>query len=580
MSDLPISTPTFYGRGAQLEEIYSALDPSKSGRKGILLFGIGGSGKTQLALQYIKKQKQLYKAVMWINAFTSEQITESFTDAFCLISKSWPAKDLPNPYTGENKLAFVLSRLRSTLYRNWLLVIDSADDLDNHNLVQLIPDSSHGSIIVTSTRRDASDVLEQHGFSSIEIDKLDDHSGKELLLGRAGMPSSSQNSTRATAIVKELNGLPLALEQAGILLRRKVVNLDNFIEEYHVQYNTLMEHTPKAGEVQHDKTRSMYTILSMLYSFVKHQSRTAAAILRLLAIIGPTQVPISILLGISRFNSPVLNADPEFRSLQDSSNADSMFRLRLNLLEDMCLIKRRPVSEKSPELVSLHRAICQWVVKAPTERKDEWILFTALGLGSVLCEGDVNLDWPMCGANPDSYLSRICLSWVDRIDSLIQATVDSTSLQAPGGPYATEFANIAYYFGCIYFCNSRYKEAMTFLSHTLAYTPFQPASEGLIMYSTLQLYYCLGICYYKMGDFDLAENFLREASNIPPRNESDTSIIRRKLKEVLRRGRIHQEHYETAVNAAHGPKFSSAIQDNMSQHSDTMNDETGGKYLT
>ncbi|OTA67172.1 hypothetical protein K449DRAFT_211084 [Hypoxylon sp. EC38] len=356
MSELPISTPRFYGRDTELEELSSTLDPTKFGRKGIVLFGIGGSGKTQLALQYIKKWKQLYQAVIWINSFTSEQIIESFTEAFHLVSKLWPVKDLPNPYVGENKLNFVLARLRSTLYRNWLLVIDSADDLDSYNLVQLLPDTHHGSIIVTSARRDASDILDAHGFSGIEIDKLDDHSGRELLLGRAGISNSSHNSSHAATIVKELNGLPLALEQAGILLRRKVVNLKNFIEEYHTQSNRLMGHLPNAGEVQYDKTRSMYTILSMLYSFVKQQSPTAAAILRLLAVIGPTQVPICLLLRISQLNSRIPSADPEFQSLHDSSKVGAIFRLHLNLLEDLCLVKIRPASGKSLESALLHRA--------------------------------------------------------------------------------------------------------------------------------------------------------------------------------------------------------------------------------
>ncbi|KAI0834740.1 P-loop containing nucleoside triphosphate hydrolase protein [Hypoxylon sp. FL0890] len=540
MSELPISTPTFYGRGTQLEKLSSSLEPSCPGRKGIVMFGIGGSGKTQLALQYIKKRKQLYKAVIWINAFTSEQITESFIDAFHLISKLWPAKDLPNPYVGENKVKFVLARLRSTLHRNWLLVIDSADDLHSHNIVQLVPDSIHGSIIITSTRRDALDILEQHGFSGIEIDKLDDHSGKELLLNRAGMPGSFQDSEKATAIVKELNGLPLALEQAGILLRRKVVQWDNFIEEYHTQYNMLMGHPPKAGEVQHDKTRSMYTILSMLYSFVKEQSPTAAAMIRLLAVIGPTQVPISLLLDISQFNPLVPSADPEFQSLRDSLNSGTVFRLHLSLLEDLCLIKIRPASGRSAESVLLHRSICQWIIKAPAARKDQWIIFAALGLGSILCQGEVNLDWPMCGVKPNSYISRACLNWIDRINSLITEFIDSTKLRPPNGLYTTEYASIAYNFGCIYFCNSRYKEAKTFLSHALEYIAFQSASQGGVQYSTLQLYYCLGISSYKIGDFGPAEDFLKAAAEVPHSKESQTTTIQHKLEQVSRRGRIHQ----------------------------------------
>lgn len=358
-----------------------------------MLFGIGGSGKTQLALQYVKKKKQLYKAIIWINALTSEQTKQSFADAFHLISKLWPSKDLPNPYVGESKQKLVLSRLRSTLHRNWLLVIDSADDIDNHNLIQLIPDSTHGSIIFTSTRQHAADILSPQGFSSIEIDKLDDQSSKELLLNKAGISNDFQGSDTTRAIVKELNGLPLALEQAGILLQRKVLNLDNFIEEYHANYKVLMDHLPKPGEVQHDKARSMHAILSMLYSYVKKESPTAAAVIQLLAVIGPSQTPMSILLSICQYDFPALNDDFEFQALRGSSKTLTNFRLPLNLLEDVCLVKMRPTSEKSLESVLLHQTICQWITWSPNEGKDKWIMFAALGLGSSLCQGKGSLDW-------------------------------------------------------------------------------------------------------------------------------------------------------------------------------------------
>ncbi|KAI6086905.1 P-loop containing nucleoside triphosphate hydrolase protein [Hypoxylon rubiginosum] len=357
MSELPISTPKFYGRYIEFEEISAILNPSKLGKKRIVLFGIGGSGKTQLALQYVEKKKQLYKAVIWINAFTPEQATQSFTDAFHLVSRSWPAKDIPTPYTGNDKREFVLSRLRSTSYRNWLLVVDSVDDMESQNLVQLIPLSNHGSVIVTSTRQHASDILAPYGFQSMEIDKLDDQSGKELLLDKAELSSSFKGYDYARIITKELNGLPLALEQAGILLRKKVVNLETFVEEYRIHYNALVGYLPKAGEVQHDKTRSMHAILNMLHAYVEHESPTASAIIRLLAIVGPSQVPISVLLDVAKFSFPELLDDSEFRSLQESSRAHTIFRLHLTLLEDVCLVKIRPASDKSPESVLLHRAI-------------------------------------------------------------------------------------------------------------------------------------------------------------------------------------------------------------------------------
>ncbi|KAI1390713.1 uncharacterized protein F4822DRAFT_161955 [Hypoxylon trugodes] len=572
-TELPVSTPTFHGRSTQIEELASILNPAKSGRKGVVLYGIGGSGKTQLSLQYIRKKKRLYKAILWINAFTPEQIKQSFTDAFNLISKSWPSKDLPNPYFGENKRDFVLAKLRSTLYRNWLLVIDSADDLTVHDLVQLIPHSSHGSIILTSTRKDASDILEPHGFSSIQLDGLDNLSGKELLLDRAGMSDFTQGAEEAMAIVKELNSLPLSLKQAAILLRRRVVNLDNFIEQYHAQYDELMGYLPKAGEVQHDKTRSMHAILNMLYSYVRQESPAAAAIIRILAILGPVQVPISTLLQICRFDSPVLSTDTEFRALPNCSDTTVIFRLHLKLLEDVCLIRFGPVSENSPESMLLHRAICQWIVKSQVTGKAQWILFVAFALCNILCRGEGDLDWPMGGVTPDSYLSRRCLTWVDRMSSLIKELVSPADLQPPTGCYKTEYASIARDYGYIYFCNARYKEAITFLSQAVKYIPFQDAADNDPSKSNVQLLYCLGVSHFKIGNFAQAVELVSAACEEPSRGFHDETIrVHDRLRAIFLKAKVNEDHFNTAVIAAQGPKISAITRTDANQRMGSIDD--------
>ncbi|KAI1658900.1 hypothetical protein F4813DRAFT_355079 [Daldinia decipiens] len=547
ISELPISTPTFYGRNTELEALFDVLDPTIPGRNGAVIFGIGGSGKTQLILKYIKDKKQLYSAVIWINASTSEQLTQSFTDAFDMISNSWTHKDRSNPYLGENKRDFVLTRLRSTLKRKWLLVIDSADDPNNLNLTQLLPDCNYGAIIVTSTRRDAWDILEPYGFEGLELDKLGDADGTKLLLDRARIPVPLHGSSDAIAIVRELGGLPLAIEQAGILLRRRVVGLENFIKEYHTQYKELMGHLPRAGEVQHDKARSMYTILSILYSNVKTESPIAATILRLLAVIGPTQVPISIFLNVFQFDSEITTANIELRSIQNSSKSITTFRLHMTLLEDLCLVKIKPASREYLESVLLHQAVCQWITKSPSECEPRWIIFVALGLGNVLCRGEGSLDWPMGGTTSDSYISRICLSWIDRIDFLIRDSIDSFTIEPPHGIFVAEYANIACNFGYIYFCNSRYEEARVFLSCALGYYPFISATHDSFSGGILRLYYCLAVSHYETGNLVKAEKFINAAYNISQRETTEFAKIISLQQSILDRTTIYHYHHQPST---------------------------------
>lgn len=183
-SELPEITDTFYGRVKELQEIREALDPFRRGRKSVLLCGIGGSGKTQLALRHVQQDLQRYSAVLWVNASTKEHARLSFTQAAGTISSRWPP-DLPAVYRRDkdDPVLMVTARFRSTRYSNWLLVVDSADELDNCELSRYIPTCDHGSILVTSTRPRAC-----KGFRPdrpLEVQGLDLQSSLALLLKSA-----------------------------------------------------------------------------------------------------------------------------------------------------------------------------------------------------------------------------------------------------------------------------------------------------------------------------------------------------------------------------------------------------------
>jgi hypothetical protein len=178
-SELPPATDTFFGRTSELLTIEKALDPSKPGQKGIVLYGIGGSGKTQLALRYIEQHKQLYTAIFWINASTEEYLIQSFANAAEIISAHWPVADLFHNYTTSSGYQKVTGQLQSTSYTKWLLIIDSVDDFEQVSLKQYVPRCSHGSVIITSTQSRTGDVIRMPG---LEVDHLDPGSSRELLL--------------------------------------------------------------------------------------------------------------------------------------------------------------------------------------------------------------------------------------------------------------------------------------------------------------------------------------------------------------------------------------------------------------
>ncbi|KAK5653446.1 hypothetical protein OQA88_8932 [Cercophora sp. LCS_1] len=361
-SDLPLMTPTFFGRERETEVMQDTLNPVKQGRKGIVLFGLGGTGKTQLTLHFIQRFKDRYTAILWINASSKEQMLQSFTEISDSLEHTWPSKDLPTPYRGKLSDKRVLARLRSTVYKSWLLVIDSVDDLESINLASIIPDCNHGCIVVTSTRKNAAEILDAHGFRSVEVDSLDDESSGKLLVSSAKISktdSLDQSDTlkgQILSISRVLYGLPLALEQAGVLIRKRIVTFENFIEQYSAHYNRLMGKKLTPGWTTYEKEHSIIAVVSLVFSVVEAESPEATQLLAVLAALGPQKFPLRLVeLASSHLASQRLHPTT-------SQDGDAVLRLSLDALSDVCLVKFEEGYRGGEEFVSVHGLICQWLV--------------------------------------------------------------------------------------------------------------------------------------------------------------------------------------------------------------------------
>lgn len=70
----------FVGRVGNLLSIESVLLPFTAvKRKVVFLYGLGGIGKSQLAIEYAKKHRSDYSIVLWLNAKTEDTLMQSFT---------------------------------------------------------------------------------------------------------------------------------------------------------------------------------------------------------------------------------------------------------------------------------------------------------------------------------------------------------------------------------------------------------------------------------------------------------------------------------------------------------------------
>ncbi|KAJ7468184.1 P-loop containing nucleoside triphosphate hydrolase protein, partial [Mycena latifolia] len=163
-----------------------------------VLYGLGGSGKTQIALKFIDESASKFSDIFLIDTSTPETIDTG-------LKRIAVTKTIGD--TAQDALDWLRSK-----QNEWLLFFDNADDpkIDLHNF---FPHCKHGNILITSRNPE----LRGYGSHSLVSD-MEEIDAVELLLRSAAQAITPENKATATEIVKALWYLPLAIVQAGAFI--------------------------------------------------------------------------------------------------------------------------------------------------------------------------------------------------------------------------------------------------------------------------------------------------------------------------------------------------------------------------
>ena len=196
--------PFFTGRSQVLERLQEQLGQ----RRRVALSGLGGMGKTQTAIEYAYRYREAYRAVFWVRAESRDTLIADFITI---------ARLLALPGHDEQQQMQVVASVTRWLrdHEDWLLVLDNADDLSL--LADLVPQEEHGHVLLTTRAQATGQVARR-----LAVEKMEVAEGIRLLLRRATLLEpdepletvSSATRTAARQLVEELDGLPLALDQA------------------------------------------------------------------------------------------------------------------------------------------------------------------------------------------------------------------------------------------------------------------------------------------------------------------------------------------------------------------------------
>ncbi|KDN23294.1 cytochrome C [Amycolatopsis rifamycinica] len=195
---IPPRNPKFTGRRELLRRLSESMAGGASAVLPSVLHGMGGIGKTQIAVEYIHNHSSDYDIVWWIHAAHPTQIRGAFTELARQLG-------LPGAEEADSAVPAAREALRTGRpYGRWLLVFDSAED--PRMVRSFFPTNGTGQILITTRNPDWTSVARP-----IEVDVFSRAESLELL-HRRGPEIDEADADR---LAEKLGDLPLAIEQAA-----------------------------------------------------------------------------------------------------------------------------------------------------------------------------------------------------------------------------------------------------------------------------------------------------------------------------------------------------------------------------
>lgn len=211
--NVPPKNVNFTGRVLALQDLHTRLTQGTTAILPEALHGMGGVGKSQIAIEYAYRHSSDYDIVWWIPAEQPAQIRAAFVDL---------AQRLRLPTSAEANTAVpaVLEALRlGEPYRNWLLVFDNAESPET--VTPFFPRGGTGRILVTSRNGQWVNMAR-----TIEVDVFARAESIELLRRRG----PELTDEKADRLSEALGDLPLAIEQAAVWLTETGMLAEEYLE--------------------------------------------------------------------------------------------------------------------------------------------------------------------------------------------------------------------------------------------------------------------------------------------------------------------------------------------------------------
>ncbi|MGW1557509.1 FxSxx-COOH system tetratricopeptide repeat protein [Streptomyces sp. NPDC002144] len=274
---LPSRHLGFVGRGPLLERLRDHFTAGTTAAvTSQALYGLGGMGKTQTALEYAHRYRAAYDVVWWMNAAQPGLIRSALADL---------APDLGlerGEDVGSTAEAVLRALAQGRPYGRWLLVYDNAGsptELDG-----LIPEGPPGGHVLITSR----DRAWVNSVGRAEVEVFTRAESIEVLL-RSNPRLAAED---AEQIAHELGDLPLAVGQAAVWLSQSSMPVSIYLTRLRDRPTDILEHTPlPPREYPNSAARTWQISVEEL----RESNQAAVEMLEICSFFGPDPIPMRLL---------------------------------------------------------------------------------------------------------------------------------------------------------------------------------------------------------------------------------------------------------------------------------------------
>ena len=285
-----LQNPNFTGRQAILQQMSETFNAGKNSVTTQSIVGLGGVGKTQLALAYCYTHLDAYDLIYWLSADSEPSLGES------MMALAHRLK-LIAPNVADQKAAVqALLHWLSQTNQCWLLVYDNADLIEPKQLTPFLPHTGNGCVLITSHN------LDWHGLGQVlELGLFTLDEAVNFLIQRGGTAAQEggEQWAKAEVLAKKLDRFPLALEHAAAYMAAR----GSSYAAYHKLFTTRQTELWARAELPDSHHAIITTTWELAFNEVKKMPG-AVDLLNLCCFLDPEGIPLDLIQQVTTLGAP------------------------------------------------------------------------------------------------------------------------------------------------------------------------------------------------------------------------------------------------------------------------------------